>query len=104
MTKSDDKPIAMRNRRTKLPRTPRTVIWEMSMPSATAMPRTIADWMRERATLCKTLAETTVPRPTGVLSALLRKPNLRSKTTDMPLNADVNRMMKANIPHARNEK
>jgi len=59
---------------------------------------------RDRPTLCRTLAVTIVPRPTGVLRALLKKPKRRSKTTDIPAKAELKRMTDASIPHARKEK
>ena len=58
-------------------------------------------WIRERPTLWKTFPITMVPRPTGVLRALFMKPNRRSKTTDIPLKADVNSTIEANCPQAR---
>ena len=74
------------------------------MPRATAITSTIPACMRDLMPLWRTLLVTMAPRLTGVLSALFRKPNLLSKTTDIPLKAAVKRMIIASIPTERNEK
>ncbi len=60
--------------------------------------------MSDLMTLWSILPITIAPRLTGVLSALFMKPNLRSQTTDIPLNAELKSTMKTSIPHTRYEK
>ena len=62
------------------------------------MARTIDAWMSDLTPLWRTLPMTIIPRLTGVLSALFKKPNLRSKTTDIPLKAEVKSMIDASMP------
>lgn len=98
---NEARPKLMRNTMANTPNTLNTVkLAPNCKPIRYAKPVTMPAWNMERMLADSTFEVIMTERDTGVLKTLFMKPNLRSKTTDMPTNADVNTVVKATMPIA----